>query len=58
LQATAQSGEIVVTAELAESAERAGELTECRISERFEAVLKGVDAAIRVARILADAERA
>jgi len=57
LQATAHSGEIVVTAELAQSAERAGELRNCRISEHFEAALKGLEAPIRLARILAEGSR-
>jgi class 3 adenylate cyclase len=55
LQSAARAGELVLNEELAREAERAGWLGQLAVSERFEAVLKGLSEPIRAARIVADA---
>jgi len=52
LQATAEPGEIVVPEELAERARDAGWLGNAQLSARFEAELKGLDGAVKAARIV------
>ena len=51
LQGEARSGELVVVEELAERAVAAGKLDPRFVVERYAAKLKGVDQAIKVARI-------
>lgn len=53
LQAQADSGELVVTAELAERALSQGLASGAVLRERYEARLKGIDAPMQVARLIA-----
>ena len=53
LQAEAGPGDLVVPEALAEAASAAGWLAGARVSERFEAKLKGLAAPVRVARVRA-----
>jgi class 3 adenylate cyclase len=52
LQGTARPGETVLDQELADRASQRGWLNGARVAERFEAVLKGLDAPVRAARIV------
>ncbi|MEW5854610.1 MAG: adenylate/guanylate cyclase domain-containing protein [Myxococcota bacterium] len=56
LQGTAQGGEVVMTAELAERAQAQGWLWSIRQLERFDANVKGLDAPIRAARAVVTTE--
>jgi class 3 adenylate cyclase len=51
LQAQAQSGELVIAAELTDAATSAGVLDKARVHERWQAALKGVDGLIEASRI-------
>lgn len=52
LQGAAHEREIVVTAELAERAAASGWLGAARVTEHFDAVLKGLDRPVRAARLV------
>jgi class 3 adenylate cyclase len=53
LQSEARSGELVVTAELADAAIADGRLDASSVRERYDARLKGIDAPVRAARVVA-----
>jgi class 3 adenylate cyclase len=55
LQGAARGREIVLTDELASRAAEGGWLGAARVSERFDAVLKGLDAPLRAARLVVPA---